>query len=205
MSFVILADLVDSRTADALLRYAIENEARFAPTTISRHGVRDERFRRSVSLDDLSSFRPVIEAAVGPRLPGLVQRLKMGAFEPTGYELELVGHGEGAFYKRHIDVFTGAQPDEEHVDDRMLSVVLYLHSTPSGFTGGALRLYPDLKPPHEGETSVDVPAIHGTAVAFSSWVPHEVRPITCPSGRFSDFRFALNCWVLRRRATRLSS
>jgi Rps23 Pro-64 3,4-dihydroxylase Tpa1-like proline 4-hydroxylase len=26
---------------------------------------------------------------------------------------------------------------------------------------------------------------------------HEVRPVACPSGRFEDHRFAVNCWLCR--------
>jgi Rps23 Pro-64 3,4-dihydroxylase Tpa1-like proline 4-hydroxylase len=32
-------------------------------------------------------------------------------------------------------------------------------------------------------------------VAFPSWAPHEVMPISCPSRRFIDSRFAVNCWA----------
>jgi len=35
---------------------------------------------------------------------------------------------------------------------------------------------------------------------FPSWAPHEVMPVNCPSGRFADSRFAINCWVYRRKS-----
>jgi SM-20-related protein len=36
---------------------------------------------------------------------------------------------------------------------------------------------------------------------FPSWVLHEVRPVSCPSKRFVDSRFAINCWLWRRKST----
>jgi Rps23 Pro-64 3,4-dihydroxylase Tpa1-like proline 4-hydroxylase len=35
--------------------------------------------------------------------------------------------------------------------------------------------------------------------SFPSWAPHEVMPISCPSKRFTDSRFAINYWVYRAR------
>jgi Rps23 Pro-64 3,4-dihydroxylase Tpa1-like proline 4-hydroxylase len=44
---------------------------------------------------------------------------------------------------------------------------------------------------------VDIEPANDTLVFFPSWYPHEVLPVSCPSGRFEDSRFAINCWVHR--------
>jgi Rps23 Pro-64 3,4-dihydroxylase Tpa1-like proline 4-hydroxylase len=44
---------------------------------------------------------------------------------------------------------------------------------------------------------VDIEPTNDTLVFFPSWFPHEVLPVACPSGRFEDSRFAINCWVRR--------
>ena len=82
--------------------------------------------------------------------------------------------------------------------DRLLSAVLYFHREPKGFSGGELRLFrlnvrPDTKPVEVAD-HLDLMPVRNSLVAFPSWVTHEVRPISCPSNRFEDFRFALNCW-----------
>ena len=64
-------------------------------------------------------------------------------------------------------------------------------------SGGALRLYA-FGP--GGDRYEDVVPEHDSLIVFPSWAAHEVLPIACPSGRFADSRFALNCWFLRARA-----
>ena len=124
--------------------------------------------------------------------PDLIAGLRLTPFEISKVELELVAHGDGAFYARHID--TAMSGSAEHV--RVLSAVYYLHRQPRAFDGGALRLYAI------GDDSrfVDVEPASNTLVAFPSWAPHEVRPVSCPSGRFGDSRFAVNIWLRKRRA-----
>jgi asparagine synthetase B (glutamine-hydrolysing) len=45
----------------------------------------------------------------------------------------------------------------------------------------------------------DIEPIHNSLLMFPSWAPHEVMPVNCPSQRFIDSRFAINCWVHRER------
>jgi Rps23 Pro-64 3,4-dihydroxylase Tpa1-like proline 4-hydroxylase len=40
----------------------------------------------------------------------------------------------------------------------------------------------------------DVEPLHNSLVVFPAWLPHEVLKVSCPSGRFADSRFAINCW-----------
>ena len=123
---------------------------------------------------------------------------------PTSLQLELAAHGDGAFFAPHLDIPVGSERQPlgaSEGEDRIISAVYYFYSEPKGFTGGELRLLP-LGPLPEGAQPeptghTDIEPVRNSLVAFASWFPHEVRPIRCPSGRFADFRFALNCWYCR--------
>ncbi len=126
-----------------------------------------------------------------PLISDLCAELGTASFEPTHIELELVRHNDGDFYRRHIDTATAKIEPTIVAGQRMLSMVYYYHAEPKRYEGGALRLLP-IKP---GPAFVDVLPGQNRLVAFPSWVPHEVMPISCPSGRFADSRFAINCWA----------
>ena len=134
----------------------------------------------------IDNLRPV-------KWPDLVAKLGATPVEAPTLELQLVAHNEGAFYKRHIDTQTASE--RNYV--RVLSAVYYFHATPKMFSGGALRLYAIGDP--QGQTFIDVEPAHNTLLVFPSWAPHEVMPVNCPSGRFADSRFTINCWVHRRK------
>jgi Rps23 Pro-64 3,4-dihydroxylase Tpa1-like proline 4-hydroxylase len=197
MTYCTIPDLLGAQGTIDLLEYAISNEASFALSTVGAdRGVRDN-VRKSRNLGDLGRFTELIEQSVAARIPQLIETLRLTPFEPSSYDIELVAHEDGAFYKRHIDLFTSIPNPTE---DRLISVVCYLYRQPQAFTGGALRLFPQTNPAEVSDIgALDIAPQHGMAVAFSSWLPHEVRPVACPSGRFQDARFAINCWVLRRR------
>lgn len=156
--------------------------------------------RLSVNLPEFSEFREAVEQRVLEHLPVVRERLGIPAFEVACTETELVAHIDGAFYKRHIDVFTGKYRDSAG-GDRIITFVWYFFTQPRAFEGGSLRIYPDAGfVPPERETVLDIEVENDLALAFSSWLPHEVRPVQVPSGRFMDSRFAVNCWL--RRAVR---
>ena len=117
----------------------------------------------------------------------------MTPFEPYKVELELVTNNEGAFFKPHIDTFMA---NARKASDRVLSVVYYFYAEPKAFSGGALRLYAFGTQEDDGKFA-DVEPEQNTLVAFPSWALHEVLPVSCPSRRFSDSRFNVNCWVHR--------
>jgi Rps23 Pro-64 3,4-dihydroxylase Tpa1-like proline 4-hydroxylase len=102
-----------------------------------------------------------------------------------------VAHSDGALLRRHIDMQRA--PGVSSV--RVLSGVYYLHREPKVFTGGLLRIYSLLAPGR----FVDIEPVHNTLVTFPAWVPHEVLPVSCPSGDFMDSRFAVNCWLYALR------
>lgn len=183
-----------------LLAYAISSEEHFQKSTIGSTGEQDERVRISSVLNDLNCFQAVLAQRVLALVPDLIKQLGLTPFLATGVETQIAAHGEGAFYNRHVDLFTDESRNKQA--DRLISLVYYFYKEPKSFSGGLLRLYPMPGIPYgPDEQTIDIVPEQDKAIAFSSWVPHEVLPVSCPSGSFSDSRFAINCWVLRARSS----
>jgi Rps23 Pro-64 3,4-dihydroxylase Tpa1-like proline 4-hydroxylase len=194
--FRVISDFLAEDTVLGLLAYAEANEPRFVATKVG-DGIVRPVMRASHALRDLGVFKADIKAKINALVPALIAELRVTPFEPSGIELELVAHGDGAFYKRHIDTRTAAKGPHRSI--RVLSGVYYFHSLPKAFEGGALRLY-EIATSADDAGFVDIEPVRNTLLFFPSWAPHEVMPISCPSGRFMDSRFAINCWVHRKSA-----
>jgi len=177
-----------------LLDYVSANQDRLEASAVGT-GRHDTSTRLSRLTRDLGRFKEILEARVLALVPALIVDLGLTPFEPTDVELELAVHGDGGFYTRHIDLFTGKTRHEHQTHDRLISMVYYFYNEPKAFSGGALRLFTDHTNLESGV--VDIEPRQDTIVAFSSWLPHEVRPVACPSGLFHDSRFSVNCWVSR--------
>jgi SM-20-related protein len=203
MLYLTVPEFFGRETVEALLAYALANEEHFEQTGIGTVNEVSGNVRQSRKLADLGPFAKLVEARVAALIPHAVAALRLSPFEHTSMELELVAHEDGAFYRRHIDVFTDHHR-KEMKSDRLLSVVYYFYRDPKAFSGGELRIHP-APPPTTGPLFVDVMPEQDTAVVFSSWVPHEVMPVHCPSSQFADARFAINCWVVRSRIPEPSS
>jgi Rps23 Pro-64 3,4-dihydroxylase Tpa1-like proline 4-hydroxylase len=188
--YLVLSDFLDEDTVDRLLAFALHNEAAFAPTSLGR-GTIDEARRISASIHDLGPFKPLLKARMLALLPEFVTSLHATPLPDTTLEIELVAHGDGAFYKRHVDTQTAT--DFRAI--RFLSGVYYFHTEPKAFSGGALRLYA-IGPQ---AAHVDIEPVRNSLVVFPSWIPHEVLRVSCPSRRFAGSRFAINCWFLGTR------
>ena len=183
----------------ALLAWALGNEAKFAPAGVGGVGV-NAAVRRSVSLRDLGPSGAVLKARLKDRAAGFVETLQEAPFAVSHVELELVAHNDGAFYSRHRDTSSG--DDQAGHAHRVLSGVYYFHREPKAFSGGCLRLHAIRAlagdaPGDDG--ALDVAPDQNTLVVFPSWAPHEVTPVSCPSGAFANSRFAVNCWLHLRR------
>jgi len=179
-------------TAGQLLSYAKSHEHLFKDTKIGS-GVVDYTGRRSSVLGKLGDFKAEIECKLRVLLPAMFELLGIVAFVPSELEIELVAHGHGAFFKRHMDTVTGSMARGNH---RVISAVYYCHALPKAFTGGVLHLHSIAASGKPG-TFVDIEPNNDTLVFFPSWSPHEVLAVSCPTGRFLDSRFAVNCWVYR--------
>ncbi len=181
-----------------LLTLAFDREMDFMPTKVGNgaKGRIDPTIRASLLLRDFGDLRAELEVRFGAALDAAVRALRLSPLRLHRLELELVAHNDGAFYHEHIDTFTG-QPDGE--SERALTGVYYFHRQPKGFSGGDLRLHA-IAPMADGTRRFnDISPDLDMFVLFPAWVPHEVRPVHCPSGAFGDSRFAVNCWYRSRR------
>jgi SM-20-related protein len=185
-----IENFLGEMSATQLLDYAIAHEADFTPSALNRKGksVVDRAARKSMISTRLDRFADVIENGVTNALDSVLRQLKINNLLAHSYELEMVWHGDGGFFKRHIDMVCEEEPSSR----RLVSMVYYFHRKPKAFTGGQLRLYPLAT---DSESYHDVEPCSDSALFFPSWFPHEVRPVHCRSRIFGDGRFAINCWV----------
>ena len=177
-----------------LLEYAEVSEGLFTQASAGVGGAKrvDPGVRVSRRLSDCGPLTEEIKARLLARVPALIATLGLVPFQPAGADIELVAHGDGAFYKRHLDVSIGSGAP---ADSRVLSTVYYFYRMPKPFSGGALRLHPFVGRDHTA--CVDVEPERDLLVAFPASAPHEVLPVRCPSNRFMDSRFAVNGWIRR--------
>jgi Rps23 Pro-64 3,4-dihydroxylase Tpa1-like proline 4-hydroxylase len=180
---------LDPDTADALLDYAIENEAHFNPGTVLYRGVSktDPNIRNVIRTRKLGSFRALLTDRVQEIKPELERAFGIKPFTLGQIETELVAYGDGAHFSRHIDTLVVAN---QAPTARVLTLVYYFHRRPAGFMGGALRFYA-----LRGSQVQDVAPDHNVLAAFPSIAPHSVERVDCPSGQFADSRFAALIWV----------
>jgi predicted 2-oxoglutarate/Fe(II)-dependent dioxygenase YbiX len=192
---LVLPDFLDKKTVADLLAFTLVSEPAFEATMVGRF---DERVikssaRVSVATRNLGEFRPILRSKLLALVPVFVAKFGMPQLEQPRLELQLVAHNDGAFFRRHIDTFTAPNLHSQ----RVLSAIYYFHAEPKGFAGGALRLC--ALGGSEDEDFTDVEPVHNRLLVFPSWAPHEVKPVTCPSKRFIDSRFAVNCWIYRTK------
>ena len=188
---------LDEAACRRLLDKALGSEALFAASGVGGFGHNPE-VRSSMSLagEDWQEWFDLVGTRVRALVPELCLELRMKPFEVAGTELDVTCYNDGGFYRPHIDTVTGVRRGGS---DRILSGVYYFHRSPRSFSGGALRLHPFGSSEGSSTDWIDVEPEHNSLVVFPSWARHEVRPVSCPSRRFEDSRFAINCWLHARR------
>jgi Rps23 Pro-64 3,4-dihydroxylase Tpa1-like proline 4-hydroxylase len=190
--YCVYRDFLDFATHAGLLAWAIDNEAKFKASKVNNNGTErvDPSARVSMRVRDFGPIEPTLRQRMLALTPVFIRDLRVTSFQPHDIETELVASNDGAFFVSHIDTFTGGV-------ERLVSAVYYFHAEPKMFSGGALRLHTPFK--RAGEIDfIDVEPEQNTLVVFPSWMPHEVTPVSCPSRRFSDSRFSVNLWILRK-------
>ena len=189
--YLVLRDFLDEKIVADLLDYALSRQSDFAPAMITedRKAVDNPSFRVAIKLWDLGQFEQVLETKILELLPKFTAELRVAPVDAPKLDFELAAHGDGAFFKPHVDTVTGKDLNKI----RVLSGVYYFNAEPKAFTGGALRLH--AIGGKEGENFIDISPVRNSLLVFLSWAPHEVMPVSCPSKRFIDSRFAINCWV----------
>ncbi len=176
--------------AARLLAFGLAAEARFAPTRLNDHGAGrlDGVVRQSRVLKDLGAFAGPLRRKALALQDGLEAAFDLPHTPAGDPQIEMVAHGDGAFYRPHTDTYTG----DEYAPGgrRRLTMVYYLHRRPRRFTGGRLRLF-DLG----GDRSIEIEPAHDSLLVFPSSARHEVETVSCPGGAFADGRFAVNIWL----------
>lgn len=187
---VVRRDFLPAAEHLAIRDWALAHRRSFVPSLVDHANLRaDIRSSLTARLPDrgwADTFRTRVLDAV----PGLARDLGMAWFAPETIQLSLIAYNEGDFYRPHVD--TETSPDRK--SDRVLSAVYYFHTEPKAYSGGELRLHA-FNP--ASTRFADIAPEQNSLLAFASFARHEVRPVSCPSGRFEDSRFAINCWVRR--------
>jgi Rps23 Pro-64 3,4-dihydroxylase Tpa1-like proline 4-hydroxylase len=193
----VISNWLGSEAVTRLLRFVQSNEHRFEDTKVTRQGAGIVDRTRRVSRILLSVDEPKKELCpkLEDTLPVIFDKLGNKSFIPSQIEVQLVAHGDGAFYARHHDTFTGT--DQKGRGSRAISAVYYFHSRPKAFSGGILRLHSLAASGKQG-TFADIAPNRDTLVFFPSFFPHEVLPVKCTSGQFLDSRFAINFWLYQK-------
>lgn len=196
----------------ALLAYAIAQENSFKPATVySGEGGGQTKYdpttRQALKLRSLGIFEALVRERLLDVLPSITDASGYHGPEPKSIEFELNAYGDGAHFRPHIDIpiGPGRKPlSKEEGEDRVVSAVYYFHQEPKGFSGGELRIYRFLADASDEAAKINnsnaLMPIQNSLVVFPSWATHEVERVSCPSGIFADYRFALNCWFCRRLA-----
>ena len=193
---IIVDDFVGEAAAEQLLQYAIDHEAGFRPSKVALGHVAliDESRRVSMVHSEIDPVLPLIEPTIRKTVDEAIPKLGLVNVESYLLEPELTWCGDGAFFKMHTDTLSR----DRLANQRVVTMVHYFHRRPKAFTGGQLRLYG--LGAHATDCIAEIEPRFDRAVLFPSWFPHEVLPVHCNSGAFSDGRFAISCWVRRNLA-----
>ena len=179
--------------AQDLLEYCISKKETFHDAAVSdgkSTRVKNE-VRKSLVLKDIQQFRDIMINSVAELLPDIFEKLQIAPFEIGGHELEVAAHGDGAFFRKHIDTLTG---NKEKTKARTISLVYYFYKEPKQFEGGELSLIPLEFFPGDDEP-LSLTPLHNSLLVFPSFAPHEVLPVKCPDVSFEGWRFTINYWI----------
>jgi SM-20-related protein len=195
---------LDPELHQALLEWTASKQPDFeiATVTKSKEGHKDRLdtdVRVALRLGDLGPLTDALSARLLAALPDVMAAVGGRGPEPSSLELELTAYGDGAHFKPHLDIPIGQdrKPLGAHKgEDRVISAVYYFHNRPKGFSGGRLKLFRFGSDPVD-DHSVAIEPIDNSLVVFPSWAQHQVERVSCPSGDFADYRYAVNCWYCR--------
>lgn len=178
-----------------LLDYTLRSEDRFISSRVNDEGVDGVQQQHRIALtckDALGPLTSRFEAVAMARFEELCRGTGVPVFDVAKLELELAAHGDGAFYLPHLDTITGRGRSVKNTD-RILTGVFYFHREPQAFSGGNLGVHPL----GGGAICDEIEPRQNRIAAFASFVLHQVLPVSVPSGKFADYRFAVNVWYRR--------
>lgn len=187
--YALIDDFLSPTQLSELLRYSINKQPEFVPTTNSAN---DPNYRRSFYLPYFPEFSELMINLVWKITPQILTHLGMSNFAIGQIESQMTAHNHGNYYKIHND---SGSPDTA---TRTLTYVYYYYREPKAFTGGELVIY-DGKIENGFSVAAKSHKViqpqNNTIVFFPSHCMHEVLPVSCPSEYFADSRFTINGWV----------
>jgi len=193
--FVTLPDFLPAERLEEILTFAQTQQRSLTPSSVydaERGAALVKPGKRSSSDallqgNDLGWFVQRINDLRTALAELLQEPAPAGSFE----ECRLTCHGDGCFFKPHID----ATP---HRPNRLWSIVYYFYFPPQRYSGGELILYDwDHETGKAAETFTTIIPRQNLLVAFSSSCWHEVLPVRCTTSDWTAGRFTLNGWIHR--------
>ncbi|MEI6331240.1 MAG: 2OG-Fe(II) oxygenase [Pseudanabaena sp.] len=187
--YALIDNFLPESQVTELLRYSINKQPEFEPTTNSAS---DPNYRRSFFLPYFPEFSESIIKMIWKITPQIITHLGINNFAIDQIESQMTAHNHGNYYKLHND---SGSPDSAK---RVLTYVYYYHREPKPFTGGELIIYDSKIENGYAVAASSFKAIeptNNTIIFFPSYCMHEVLPVNCPSEYFSDSRFTINGWV----------
>jgi Rps23 Pro-64 3,4-dihydroxylase Tpa1-like proline 4-hydroxylase len=180
---LLLREFLSPAERDNLFAWICAGRWTFAPSTVTREGVReqDESYRKSHICYDFAPWHDIFVTKMTAHMPLFIDRLGIDRFELGQIECQLTHTGDGGFFRVHND---NSDPLSRL---RVLTFVYYIHRVPKVFDGGELvfRDGPILVPEDN------------TLVVFPSHLMHEVKPVRCASDEFVYGRMTVNGWLRR--------
>lgn len=189
----------------ALFEWAVSMESSFKPADVfygkaGQQAKLDPAIRQARKLPNVGPFEHVLRERLFEELTPIMAGAGFRGDRPISIDFELNAYGDGAHFKPHIDIALGTGRKRLGLagNDRVITAVYYFYQEPRRFSGGDLRLYrfgadsSDLG--KRDEVSKSFEPIQNSLLIFPSWARHSVELVSCPSDRFNDSRFAINCW-----------
>lgn len=182
---------------DALTRFTLERETQFQLSEVISPGIGgvvDFEQRRSRVLMDLGEHKDVLVNRLRTIFPRILRMLDHAPFAIARAEAQITASNHGDFFRSHSD---NAQ---EQVASREITFVYFFHREPKKFSGGELRIYDSRWENNSYVPTANCHAIvpeQNEMVLFNSSLAHEITPVECSTGAFSDGRFTVNGWLHR--------
>lgn len=118
-------NFLDKDLSQEILDFAIGHKDVYTQSQIGKEGRVNEKVRISRVSRELGPWEAVIQDKIEAFYPKIREGMGMADFaKRKNFEIELAAHGDGAFFKPHIDMRLS------ETGDRVLSAVYYLHGTP---------------------------------------------------------------------------
>ncbi len=194
--WVVLDEFLILTELNTLRQHVLDQEMHFEISEVLSPrvtgGTVDYEHRRSRVLMNLGGHERMITDRVLTCLPRVLQKWGRDPFPISRIETQTTASNHGDFFRCHSD--NGA----EAVAAREITFVYFFHREPKQFSGGELRIYDSRRENDNYVPTANYRTIvpeQNQLVLFASGLSHEITPVDCPSGQFTDSRFTVNGWI----------